>query len=224
MILNISNLKFLWKYKRYMNLTFSQEGEDVIFSKFVDFKEKGFYVDIGAHHPMRFSNTCRLYLNGWRGMNVDAMPGAMNPFVKYRKEDINLSYGVGTVEEDKEFYIFEEPALNTFDGKLAKIREREGYKIIDKKVVSIRRLETLFKEYLAEDQTIDLLTLDIEGMELEALKSNDWTKWKPRFVMCEVLFRGDIVELLERDTVRFLMKNNYVIQSILDNTILFRLK
>lgn len=224
MIINISNLRLLWKYKRYINLTFSQEGEDVLFSKFVDFQKKGFYVDIGAHHPMRFSNTCRLYLNGWRGMNVDAMPDAMKPFLKYRKNDINLSYGIGAIEEDKTFYIFEEPALNTFDGELAKVREEEGYKIVRKEIVPIRRLETLFKEYLEEGQTIDLLTLDIEGMELEALESNDWSKWTPRFIMCEALFKGDIVKLLQRDTVQFLMKHNYVVQSILDNTILFRLK
>lgn len=224
MIFNLSNLRFLWKYKQYINLTFSQEGEDVLLSKFIDFQKKGFYVDIGAHHPMRFSNTCRLYLNGWRGMNVDAMPNAMTSFMKYRKEDINLSYGIGAIEENKTFYIFEEPALNTFDGELAKVRENEGYKVIRREIIPIRRLETLFKQYLPEGQTIDLLTLDIEGMELEALESNDWSKWTPRFIMCEALFKGDIAELLKRDTVQFLMQHNYVVQSILDNTILFRLK
>ena len=157
-------------------------------------------------------------------MNVDAMPDAMKPFLKYRKDDINLSCGIGATEEDKTFYIFEEPALNTFDEELARVREQEGYKIIRKEIVPIRRLETLFKDYLSEDQTIDLLTLDIEGMELEALESNDWSKWKPRFIMCEALFKDDIIELSKRDTVQFLRGHNYSIQSILDNTILFRLK
>lgn len=56
-------------------------------------KKIGFYVDVGAHHPMRFSNTYFFYRMGWSGINIDAMPGSMKEFKKYRRRDINLELG-----------------------------------------------------------------------------------------------------------------------------------
>lgn len=55
-------------------------SEDLIFHRLFDYRRNGFFVDVGAHSPTRFSNTMALYLRGWRGFNVDAMPGSMTPF------------------------------------------------------------------------------------------------------------------------------------------------
>ena len=52
--------------------SFSQEGEDLLIDRMFDGQSVGFYVDVGAHHPTRFSNTYLLYLRGWRGINIDA--------------------------------------------------------------------------------------------------------------------------------------------------------
>src|SRR5581483_8094739 len=71
-------------------LVYSQEGEDLLLARLFDGQKKGFYVDVGAHHPFRFSNTYLLYLNGWRGINIDAMPGSMAAFRKLRPRDINI--------------------------------------------------------------------------------------------------------------------------------------
>ncbi len=68
----------------FSDYSFSQEGEDMLLrSIFVD-KSTGFYVDVGAYHPQRFSNTNHFYLAGWRGINIDAMPGSMEPFHQFR--------------------------------------------------------------------------------------------------------------------------------------------
>ncbi|MDX9799068.1 MAG: hypothetical protein RBT05_09445 [Bacteroidales bacterium] len=79
------------------SISFSQEGEDMLLSKLFELNEKGFFVDIGAHHPIRFSNTYKLYLKGWRGINIDAMPNSMDLFKKYRSEDINLEIPIAKV-------------------------------------------------------------------------------------------------------------------------------
>jgi len=68
---------------------YSQDGEDIILKEFFSGKEKGFYVDIGAHHPLRLSNTYLFYKKGWSGINIDAMPGSMKIFNKKRRRDIN---------------------------------------------------------------------------------------------------------------------------------------
>ena len=63
--------------KMKANLCYSQNGEDLILNRFLENKEKGFFIDVGAHHPIRFSNTYFFYKKGWSGINIDAMPGSM---------------------------------------------------------------------------------------------------------------------------------------------------
>ena len=44
----------------YHQMSFSQEGEDMVLARLFVGKNHGFYVDVGAHHPQRFSNTYKL--------------------------------------------------------------------------------------------------------------------------------------------------------------------
>ena len=41
--------------------SYSQEGEDLILQRIFHNQKDGFYIDVGAHHPFRFSNTALLY-------------------------------------------------------------------------------------------------------------------------------------------------------------------
>jgi hypothetical protein len=100
-------------------ILFSQEGEDGLLERVCAGKLNGFYVDIGAHHPQRFSNTYVFYLKGWRGINVDPMPGSKQRFDILRDRDTNLEVGVSDVREELIYYSFKEPALNTFDPGVA---------------------------------------------------------------------------------------------------------
>ena len=76
-------------------VTFPQEGEDLILSRMFDARSKGFFVDVGAYHPFRFSNTFLFYCAGWRGINIDATPGSMIAFDKFRPGDTNIECFVG---------------------------------------------------------------------------------------------------------------------------------
>lgn len=62
--------------------SYSQEGEDMVLNRYFQGKNSGFYVDIGAHHPKRFSNTYFFYKKAWCGINIDAMLGSMDRFKK----------------------------------------------------------------------------------------------------------------------------------------------
>ena len=66
--------------QKFATLSYSQEGEDLILNRFLEDKTEGLYVDVGAHHPKRFSNTYLFYKKGWRGINIDAMPGKHETF------------------------------------------------------------------------------------------------------------------------------------------------
>lgn len=172
--------------KLYSTQSFSQEGEDLIIQKYFSGNESGFYVDIGAHHPYRYSNTHLLYKKGWRGINIDPTPGTKKLFDKTRPKDINLEIGVSNKKNISTFFIFEDSAFNTFSDKRAKIVIKSGQsKLKSKNRIETKPLKELLKVNMEEDQHIDLMNIDVEGFELEVLKSNDWRIYRPESIVIE---------------------------------------
>ncbi|OBF52862.1 hypothetical protein A5787_06980 [Mycobacterium sp. 852002-50816_SCH5313054-b] len=165
--------------------SYSQEGEDRILDRIFASAPKGFYVDVGAHHPMRFSNTYLFYRRGWRGVNIDAMPGSMRLFDKYRSRDTNIEAGIGATAETIPFYVFNEPALNSFDRELSESRDIGPYRI--EKVIDVRvlPLREVLHDRLPRENMPSFLTVDVEGRDVEALQSNDWSAFRPTYVLAE---------------------------------------
>ena len=104
----------------YQTKSFAQEGEDLLITKLLYGKAEGFYIDVGAHHPLRFSNTYLLYKKGWRGINIDPSQGGMSAFELQRPRDINLELAVGKKSGALTYFQFVDSALNTFDQLAAK--------------------------------------------------------------------------------------------------------
>jgi len=170
---------------RYLRISYSQEGEDLILDRLFERRDSGFYVDVGACHPMRFSNTHRFYRRGWHGINIEPNPEACELFRRRRKRDINIECGVADQEGTLVYFIFNESALNSFDKKLSEDRHNNGHRIIAKKNVQVRRLSKLLEEYLPAGTHIDFMSIDVEGYDLEVLKSNDWRRFRPECVLVE---------------------------------------
>jgi len=76
---------------------YAQVGEDIIVGGLLR-GAQGFYIDVGAHPPQRYSNTQLLYERGWRGINVEPNPAAARAFARVRPRDTILVCGIG---EDK---------------------------------------------------------------------------------------------------------------------------
>ena len=169
------------------NLCYSQNGEDLILNRLLENKEKGFFIDVGAHHPIRFSNTYLFYKKGWSGINIDAMPGSMTKFNKIRPKDINIECGVGLKNDQLTFYQFNETALNTFSKKEALSKNKDGYKIIKSNFLQVESLENLLDKYMPRNTKIDFLNIDVEGKDEEVLISNNWEKYKPNYILVEIL-------------------------------------
>jgi FkbM family methyltransferase len=203
--------------------SWSQEGEDMILARIFEECEKGFYVDIGAHHPLRFSNTMFFYQKGWRGINIDALPGSMEEFRKVRPEDINLEIAVSNAEEESIFYIFNDSALSTFSENLVRVyQKKEEHFVVSEKRLTTKKLGSILKEHLPEGQIIDYLSVDVEGYEMNVLRSNDWNLYKPRVVLTEFLdFEAD--KLLRSDLYNFMHEKGYSFFAKTINTVFFRL-
>jgi len=205
----------------YATKSYSQEGEDMILRRVLGNTSQGFYVDVGAHHPKRFSNTYYYYKCGWNGINIDAMPGNMALFDRCRQRDTNLEMGVSNKEEDVEFYMFEEPALNTFDKKTAIEYEQAGAKVIATQLVRTFPLKDILKRYMPAGRVIDFMSVDVEGLDYQVLESNDWELFRPRFVLVEAL-DFDIEALQNNEMYAYIRRQGYRLFSKTLNTILFR--
>lgn len=220
--------KFLIKVLEYIRYkkSYSQDGEDVVLHSFFEgFNDyKGFYVDIGAHHPFRFSNTYFFYKRGWKGINIDPTPGSMIPFRFFRRRDINLELGIGKVAGEMTFNCFDDPALNSFNEELSEQRTLETkYKIIDRVKVEINTLNQILNKYLNEGTKIDFFSIDVEGLDLEVLQSNDWERFAPSFILVEDI-GFDWREPEKSEIYKFLSSRKYRIVSMLKRTIIYELK
>lgn len=197
----------------FANKIYSQEGEDIILSEFFPNKKDGFFVDIGAHHPMRFSNTYMFYKRGWRGINIDAMPNSMKAFEIKRSRDINLEMGVSGKEgEMTYYYMFDDPALNGFSKDLSTERDtNSNFEILEERKIKTYPLSKILDEYLPKGQKIDFMSIDVEGLDLMVLQSNDWKRYSPSMILVESI--GDDIEsiIIRDDIYKFLSKKGYKI-------------
>lgn len=221
--------RMFWRLKYYYldgyaNKSYSQEGEDMILKRMFENQSSGFYVDVGAHHPKRFSNTYFFYKRGWCGINIDAMPGSMNEFNRVRSRDTNIEKPISGKIETLTYYAFNEPALNGFSKSISQDRDgTSGYKIEFTKNIETATLEDVLDQYLPEDQTIDFLSVDVEGLDFEVIKSLNLNKYRPRVILIEIL--GSSLETIQSDPVYgFLSNNGYELFSKAMNTVIFKLK
>lgn len=209
-------------FNRYETKSYSQEGEDLIIKKCFENKQVGFYVDIGAHHPIRFSNTYLFYKKGWRGINIDAMPNSMKLFQRMRPRDINIEIPISDKNESLVYYLFDDPALNGFSKELSEGQyESNGHKIISRREMATRPLVKILDNYLPTGQEIDFLSIDVEGLDLQVLKSNDWQKYRPEVVLVEIIAKT-YKEIIDSEIAEYLREKGYEIFARTLNTVLFR--
>jgi FkbM family methyltransferase len=203
--------------------SYAQEGEDLLLARFLGDKADGFYVDIGAHHPTRHSNTYLFYRRGWRGINVDATPGSMALFRKVRPRDINIECLVTSDSSTRVFYLLNEPALNTASPDLARLRPAEDGRFRVTETVSLhsRTLTAILDEHLPKGQAIDVLSVDVEGLDLDVLRSNDWQRYRPGLILVELLVT-ELDALDGHEIVRFLHGQGFKPIAKLYNTVFFR--
>jgi hypothetical protein len=169
------------------NLSCSQFGEDMIVRHVLEGTNAGFYVDIGAHHPVHFSNTYHFYLRGWRGINIDAIPASMDAFRLLRPRDINIEACVDSAaHQTRVFTVFDVPALNTASLEEAQKVVRSGKaKMVMQHQMETTTLTDLLDLHLPSGGSVDLLTIDAEGLDEVILQHHDFGRYRPRVLLFE---------------------------------------
>tara|TARA_B110000305_G_C19392436_1_gene615647 strand:- start:356 stop:1009 length:654 start_codon:yes stop_codon:yes gene_type:complete len=163
----LKKIVFLGQFKK----TYSQDKEDLFIVDYFKDLDKGYYVDIGCHHPKRFSNTYLLYKNGWNGLNVDANKFAIILFKIFRVRDENLCAILSDSSQPVLFYEFNASALN---GILSIDRVKKlielGFYIKRKKIITPISIQNLIKKYELKTKKINFFKIDIEGLDFEIVK------------------------------------------------------
>lgn len=205
--------------------SYSQDGEDMILKAIYEHKKEynGFFVDVGAHHPVRYSNTNYFYKRGWKGINIEPTPSAIGAFNTFRKRDVNLNIGIGPEKTKLKFYCFNEPALNSFSEEVSKRIDRESvkYKIIKELDIDVFPLSDVFDKYLPENTPIDFLSIDVEGLDYQVLLSNNWEKYKPAVILIEE--NVDVDKLKDSPIYAFLKGKGYSFFAKTLRTCIYRL-
>ena len=181
--------------------TLSQCGEDIIIgviltSLGVSSKDVS-YLDLGANHAKKYSNTYSFYKRGGHGVLVEANPELIPELLFCREKDTVLHRCVSPTSGHKEaFYTFSGHAdgLSTMNEKLAKRIAQANPQFVLQPPIEVDTITVneLMETYFP--QGVSLLNIDLEGSEMPILRSMDFKKYRPLIIVIEMInFRPELV-------------------------------
>ena len=184
--------------------SFSQFGEDLFIADFFANQKEGKYVDLGAFHPMRLSNTYLLHKKGWSGTNIDLNPITIDLFNLARKNDDNICcLMAGKDNLLKDVYFEDWSAANSLTS---------NENLSEKKQMKTRTFESLIYK------NFDFLNIDLEGHDYEILQTIDFKKFNPKLICVEIL-----ENCLDKENIfSFLRRYNYSFIKSLGPSFFFR--
>ena len=189
-----------------MFISYAQNFEDVILNRVFADKKEGFYIDVGAQHPIYDSVTKAFYDRGWQGINIEPVKEYYELLAQERERDLNLNLGVGETESELDFFELEGTGLSTFDRETAaRLSKEEGYKINNYQV-PIVKLADICQQHL--NCQIDFLKIDVEGWEENVILGNDWSRFRPTVIIVEATIPNSPTRA-ETNITEILKEQNY---------------
>ena len=198
--------KYFIKKKSY-----SMDGEDLFIIDYFKDRKLGFYVDVGCYHPIDGNNTYLLSKKGWSGINIDLNAISINLFDRARKNDSNLNIAISNKSQKIKYYYRKKiNMLNTINKAFAKSSFRKGFKTGS---IQSQTLNSVLDKSKFKNKKIDFLNLDIEGNEINALRSLDLRKYSPKLICIEIhnnTSGRSTKDFLKKNVIyKFLIKNGY---------------
>ena len=221
--LNLLHKRFTSK-KKY----FSFSGVDVILERIFMHQQKGIYIDIGCQHPIKNSNTYLLYKKGWEGINVDLDNDNIDLFKISRSNDDNFNKALSNDIKEVDLYFYHKKSpINTIDKKTSEFQKANVSSI---KKIKKDNLNNIILNTKYKDCTFDLLSIDVEGHELQVLKGFDITKFSPKVIVVEYLDLNiskleiknlNIKDILNTEIYKYLVSKNYVLVNCIYSDLVF---
>jgi len=199
---------YIRNFKFFFNS--SQFGEDKKIIKL--FNKRGIYLDIGCFHPIRHNNTYLMYKLGWSGINIDLNPLSIKLFNVARPRDINICAAVSDKKKVKNLYFHHELSpLNTITREHTLLyTEIFGLKNLKIKKIKTKTLKELLRKY--NIKKIDFLNIDVEGHELEVLKTLNFNHFNIKVICIEIITITKKIKKRRNEIVKFFKKKNYTLK------------
>ena len=193
--------------------SYAMDGEDTAINLFNKKLEKGFYVDIGAHHPIQRNNTHLLFKKGWEGINIDVNKFSIDLFNFLRPEDLNLQIAVSDKEGELSFFYQKKfSQLNTTDKEIAKENFQGNYQ---EKKVKCQTIQNILDNSKYKNKKIDFLNIDVEGAEMKVLNTLNFEIYDPSLICVEILGYREMQseqrekEIKNNEIYKFLVNQGY---------------
>ncbi len=205
----------IYAFERY-----SQWGEDSYVANYFEEKDNVVYVDVGANHPYRFSNTYWVYKNrgGGKCINIEPDVSNYNKLCKLRSKDINLNVGISDRKDELKYYAYEETAYNTFS-KERMLELRDLGMECEVLNVPVIPLQEILDQYNVSH--IDFMDLDVEGMEIKVLNGIDFKKTWIDIMLIEQL-NTSLRTVLESDVCSYMREKGFYPVSKYDHTVVYK--
>ena len=193
-------LPILIRIERYIGfkISFSQFGEDLFFESLNLLP--GTYLEIGCNHPILASNTFKLYLKGWKGVVIDGDLDFESLWTRARPKDKFVHALVSDKVEKVKFYKHQSTYVSSISIDHVSQFDDNEFSVIEEDTITIT---DLIKQH--KIQRIDILFLDIEGMDYQVLSSLDLGSVDPKYICIE---DHEYVNGIS-ETSNFLEKNKY---------------
>lgn len=163
-------------------ISYSQNFEDVMLFRALKKIDNGFYVDVGAQHPITDSVTAAFYERGWSGINIDAVEHWYQLLKDARPRDTNLNMLIGRSTSEQEFYTVDATGLSTTDANYAAQYTAEGFSV-SRTSLQTFTLNDILKRH--SPTTIHFLKIDVEGAEGDVLAGLDLQVYRPWIMLIE---------------------------------------
>jgi FkbM family methyltransferase len=167
-------------------ISYAQRYEDMRLLCCFEGQATGFYIDIGAGHPVYDNMSFAFYLRGWRGVTVEPNPWLALLSEAVRSHDTRIASLVGATEGEATYYLVEDlHGLSTTFESHARAAEREHGKRAQALTMPVTTLQMLCERYSAG--AIDFLKVDVEGAERAVIEGGDWRRFRPKMLVLEAL-------------------------------------
>ena len=183
----------LWRARRASRshvASFGQSGEDLwllgwLREQRLPWSGDGFYIDIGANHPVVLSATYLLYRKGWQGITVEPIPALCSLHARLRPRDICLNVGVGARPGSQQFWETAPDYFCSFSQKAARKAEADGLcRVLRETHVKVASPRDIISR-MPEGAHVNYLSIDTEGLDTEILSNWPWEDCRPDLVSCE---------------------------------------
>ena len=198
----------------------SQFGEDAVLMELVPRKLRdGVYVDVGAYHPRKLSNTYAFHRRGWRGVNIDMDPLKVRAFDLARPRDHNVCAAVSDRQETVTAYSYSRFGVGSTIDPAVAAGTRDS--VFGTRTVTTRTLDEILGASPFAGRRIDLLSIDVEGKDFEVLRSLSLPLYRPQAVVIESLHATSLESIARLDLYRHLAGHGYRLVSWAKHSLIF---